>query len=333
MSRSFVLAGVLMLISSVQVHADKIINGGGATLPYPIYSKWCDEYHKVNPAVRINYQPIGSGGGIRQFTDKTLDFGATDSPMTEKEMAQVQGSFMLVPTVLGGVVPAFNVEGVTELNLTGDVLASIFLGEITSWDDRAIKALNPNAKLPKKPITTVHRSDGSGTTYCFTDYLSTVSPEWKRVVGKGQSVNWPSGIGSKGNEGVSGMIRTNPNSIGYIELIFAKQNRISYAAVKNKAGQFVKADVDSVKAAAAAVKMPADFRVSIVDAPGEKSYPIATYSWLLINEQNDGETGPAIKGFVEWILAKGQALAPQLDYAPIPADLIPVVQKSVSLIR
>lgn len=330
---SYVLLAILVFSQFGPLQADTLINAGGATLPYPVYSKWCDEYHKLNPSVRINYQPIGSGGGIRQFSDKILDFGATDSPLSQREQSKIQGGFLFLPTVLGGVVPAFNVEGIQDLNFTGDVLAEIYLGNIKSWDDKAIKQLNPNVALPKKPITVVHRSDGSGTTYCFTDYLTAISPEWDRVVGRGESVNWPTGIGAKGNEGVAGMVRTNPYSIGYMELIFAKQNRIAYGAVKNKAGKFIKADVESIKAAGASAKMPEDFRLSIVNASGEKSYPISTFTWLLLNEKNRAGSGPVLREFLEWTMTKGQALATQLDYAPLPADVVPMVQKHLTRIQ
>jgi phosphate transport system substrate-binding protein len=331
--RIFLMGLSLFVLPREVVKAETTIVGAGATLPYPLYSKWCDEYHKTNPAVRINYQPVGSGGGIRLFTDKTLDFGVTDSPLTDTEIARIKGNYFLLPTVLGGIVPAFNVSGIDSLNFTGDVLAGIYLGDIKVWNDRAIQELNPTAKLPSKPIVVIRRADGSGTTYCFTDYLSTVSASWQRRVGKGLSVNWPVGIGAKGNEGVSGMIRTNPYSIGYVELIFAKQNSITYGAVKNQAGRFVKADVESVTAAGNSVKMPDDFRISIVNAPGDNSYPISTFTWLLVNESNKAGVGEALKGFIDWIFVKGQSMAAPLDYAPLPSNVIAMAQKKVSLIQ
>jgi phosphate transport system substrate-binding protein len=311
-----------------------MLNGGGATLPYPIYCKWFDEYHKLNPDIRINYQGIGSGGGIRQFTAETVDFGASDGPLSDAEMSSIERKFHHIPTVLGGVVPAFNLPGIKELNFNGDVLAGIYLGDIKNWNDKEIQKLNPGVKLPDAEIVAVHRSDGSGTTYCFTDYLSSISPDWKSRVGKNISVNWPGGIGGKGSEGVSGLIQRTPNSIGYMELLYAKQNDLSYGAVQNKSGQFVKADLDSVRAAAAAVKMPADFRVSIVNAPGEKSYPISTYTWLLVYDKNkDPQTGAVLSKLLTWVLTDGQAIAPKMDYAPLPDDVIAMVRKAVSQIQ
>ncbi|MBI3566126.1 MAG: phosphate ABC transporter substrate-binding protein PstS, partial [Elusimicrobia bacterium] len=260
------------------------LNGAGATFPYPVYSKWFDEYHKAKPDLQINYQSIGSGGGIRQLTEKTVDFGASDGPMTDEQIGKAGGAVLHLPTVLGGVVPAFNVEGVKELKLDGPALSGIFLGTIAKWNDPALVKLNPGVKLPDLPITVVHRSDGSGTSYCFTDYLAKVSPDWAAKVGKGTSVNWPVGLGGKGNEGVSGLVKQNPGSIGYVELIYAMQNSIDHAAMKNKAGEFVKATVPAVtKAAAGAAKtMPKDYRVSITDAPGKGVYPISTFTWLLV---------------------------------------------------
>lgn len=327
------IAAILALLPSKMAGADLLINGAGASLPYPIYSKWFDEYQRAHPGVRFNYQGIGSGGGIRQFTAKTIDFGATDSPLTDKEGSQVNRPFFHVPTVLGGVVPAFNLQGISDLRFTGDVIADIYLGEITKWNDPALRKLNPNVNLPNQDIVVIRRADGSGTTYCFTDYLTTVSPSWRQRVGKGISVNWPIGVGGKGNEGVSGLIRRTPNSLGYIELLFAKQNGITYGSVRNQAGAFVKANIESVRAAGASVKMPDDFRVSIVNAPGESSYPISTFTWLLIDEKNTAETGSAIKGFLNWMLTEGQALAPKLEYAPLPAEVAAMAKKTVEKIQ
>jgi phosphate transport system substrate-binding protein len=306
--------------------ADVTINGAGATFPYPIYSKWFDEYHKAHSDVRINYQSIGSGGGIKQFTAKTVDFGATDGPMTEKELFAVDGKPVHIPTVLGAVVPTFNLPGVTDLNFSGELLANIFLGKVKSWDDEAIKALNPGVSLPSSPITVVRRADGSGTTYCFTDYLAKVSPEWKKTVGMGKAVNWPVGLGGKGNEGVSGLVKQTSGAIGYVELIYAKSNNLPYGAVQNASGKFVKASVESVSAAAANVNMPKDFRVSIVNAPGEATYPISTFTWLLIYENTGGKVGQTLKDFLNWMLEDGQAMASDLGYAPLPASVRDMVK-------
>lgn len=315
--------------------AETTLNGAGATFPYPIYSKWFDEYHKKNPQVQINYQSIGSGGGIRQFTARTVDFGATDGPMTDKQLFGVDGKTLHIPTVLGAVVPIYNLPGVTNLKLSGEVLADIFLGKIKLWSDPAIKALNLEATLPEGPIMVVRRADGSGTTYCFTDFLSTVSAEWKSKVGKGTAVNWPVGLGGKGNEGVAGTVKQTQNSIGYTELIYAKQNALSYAAVKNKAGNFVTADVETVSAAAeaAAKNMPKDYRVSIVNAEGAQAYPISTFTWLLVYQSNSGSKGQTIKDLLTWAMEEGQQIAPQLGYAPLPQNVKEMVKGTISTIR
>ena len=309
------------------------IDGAGATFPYPIYSKWFDEYHTLRPQVQINYQSIGSGGGIRQVLEGTVDFGASDGPMTDEQLAKAKGTLLHIPTVLGAVVPVFNVEGVTTLKLTGDALAGIYLGKITQWSDPVIRKANPDAKLPDAPITVVHRADGSGTSYCFTDYLSKVSPEWQAKVGKSTAVNWPVGLGGKGNEGVAGLVKQTPNAIGYVELIYAVQNHMSYASVVNKAGKAVQADLASVTAAAAAVakNMPKDYRVSITDAASPKAYPISTFTWLLVYQDNrDQQKGAAIKDFLGWMLDKGQSLAPALQYAPLPDNVKAMVKKTVA---
>src|SRR5579863_2821249 len=263
------------------------LNGAGATFPYPIYSKWFSEYHKLHPDVQVNYQSIGSGGGIRQITAGTVDFGASDMPMTDKQLQEYKGKILNLPTVLGAVVPAYNIPGVGgEVKFTPEALAGIFLGKITKWNDKAITSVNPGINFPDRDIIVVHRSDGSGTSFIWTDYLSKVSPEWKSQVGAGTSVNWPIGMGGKGNEGVAGFIRQLPGSIGYVELIYAIQNNITYGSVRNSAGTFVKASLEGVTAAAAsAPKMPADFRVSITNAPGKDAYPISSFTWLLIPAQ------------------------------------------------
>jgi len=241
--------------------ADTTLNGAGATFPYPIYSKWFDEYNKIHPDIKINYQSIGSGGGVKQFTAKTVDFGASDGPMNEKEMFAVDGKMIHIPTVLGSVVMTFNLPGIDELKFSGDVIAGIFLGSIKNWNDKAIQEINPEAKLPDQPITVVHRADGSGTTYCFTDYLAKISSDWKKKVGMGKAVNWPVGLGGKGNEGVAGLVKQNKGAIGYVELIYAQENKMSVGSVKNNAGNFIKPSVEATSAAAASAKMPADFRV------------------------------------------------------------------------
>src|SRR3989442_1200445 len=264
------------------------INGAGATFPYPIYSKWFSEYNKLHPEIQFNYQSIGSGGGIRQVLASTVDFGASDGPMSDEQLAQAKTKILHIPTVLGAVVPAYNIPGVSgEVKFTPQALAGIFLGKITSWNDAALTSANPGVNLPNQTIIVVHRSDGSGTTYIFTDYLSKVSSEWQNQVGKGTSVKWPVGLGGKGNEGVAGMIRQMQGAIGYVELIYAVQNKITYGSVKNASGNFVKASLDSVTAAAASAKsMPPDFRVSITNAPGKDAYPISSFTWLLIPEKS-----------------------------------------------
>ena len=320
----------LTMVVAVMVHAALSINGAGATFPYPIYSKWFDEYQKKNPTVEINYQSIGSGGGIRQVTEGTVDFGASDGPMNDEQIKAFQEKhgfgILHFPTVLGADVPTYNIPGVSAaLNFTPEALTGIFLGKITKWNDPAIVAANKGVNLPGSDIVVVHRSDGSGTTYIWTDYLSKVSEEWKSKVGKGASVNWPVGLGGKGNEGVTGQIKNAPNSIGYVELIYAVSNNIPYGNVKNSSGVFVKADLASVSAAAAAVAktMPDDFRVSITDPPGKTAYPIASFTWLLIPERfSDAAKRDAIKAFVKWMLTDGQNYTEQLSYAKLPKEVI-----------
>jgi phosphate transport system substrate-binding protein len=302
------------------------INGAGATFPNPIYSKWFSEYNKLHPDVEINYQSIGSGGGIRQIINQTVFFGATDGPMTDEQIQSAPGKILHFPSVLGGDVPVYNIPGVdAELKFTGPVLADIFLGKITKWNDPAITRLNPNVKLPGTDITVCHRSDGSGTTYIWVDYLSKVSPEWKKKVGIATSVNWPVGIGGKGNEGVAGLVKQTPGSIGYVELIYALQNKIDYGSVQNMAGEFVKATTESVSlaAAAAAKQMPPDFRVSITNAPGNGVYPVSSFTWLLFYENpKDKPKAKIMVDFTNWALSEGQKFAPELGYAPLPKDVI-----------
>ena len=312
------------------------LNGAGATFPYPMYSKWFSEYNKLHSDIQFNYQSIGSGGGIRQVLAGTVDFGATDGPMTDEQLAQAKTKILHIPTVLGADVPAYNIPGVTEeLKFTPELLANIFLGKITSWNDAALAKANPGVNLPNQPIIVIHRSDGSGTTYIFTDYLSKVSPDWKNQVGKGTSVKWPVGLGGKGNEGVAGMIRQMQGSIGYVELIYAVNNKIAYGSVKNAAGQFVKASLDSVTAAAASVKsMPADFRVSITNAPGKDAYPIASFTWLLIpTPSKNPAKGKIIADFLNWMVADGQKMTADLAYAPLPESVVAKVKETAKQVK
>lgn len=312
------------------------ITGAGATFPYPIYSKWFSEYNKVNPNVEINYQSIGSGGGIRQVTNQTVFFGATDGPMTNDQLLAAPGKILHFPTVLGAVVPVFNVPGAASLKFTGPLLADIFLGKITRWNDPAIAKLNAGVALPNLEITVARRSDGSGTTYIFVDYLSKVSAEFRQKVGVATSVNWPVGIGGKGNEGVAGLVKQTPGAIGYVELIYALQNKIAYGAVQNMAGEFVNASLESVTAAAAeaAAKMPADFRVSITNAPGKGVYPIASFTWLLVYENpKDKAMSKTFVGFLNWMLTDGQKFAKDLGYAPLPAAVVKMEQDALKKIK
>jgi phosphate transport system substrate-binding protein len=313
------------------------LNGAGATFPFPIYSKWFDEYRKVKTNVEINYQSIGSGGGIRQVTAGTVDFGATDGPMSDDQIAQSKVPILHFPTVLGAVVPTYNIPGVTaELNFSRDALAGIFLGTVKKWNDPAITKHNPKVSLPSENIVVVRRSDGSGTTYIWTDYLSKVSDEWKDSVGKGTSVNWPVGLGGKGNEGVSGLVKQTPNSIGYVELIYALQNNLSYGRVQNAANEFVKADLAATTAAAAgaAKSMPGDFRVSITNAPGKTTYPIVSFTWLLVPSTiQDSGKKTVIKDFLKWMATDGQSYASQLGYAPLPKEVATRVIQSVEKVK
>jgi phosphate transport system substrate-binding protein len=313
------------------------INAAGATFPYPIYSKWFDEYHKLHPNVQINYQSIGSGGGIRQLLDKTVDFGASDGPMTDEQLQQAGFKILHFPTVLGAAVPSYNIPGVTgELKFTPEALAGIFLGKVTKWNDPAIAGPNPGVKLPADDIVVIHRSDGSGTTYIWTDYLAKVSTDWQSKVGKNTSVNWPVGLGGKGNEGVAGLLKQTPDSIGYVELIYAIQNSLPYGTVKNSSGEFIKASLAGVSAAAAgaAKSMPEDFRVSITNPPGKDAYPISSFTWLLIPAQiQDPAKKGAIKDFLTWMLTSGQQFCEPLAYAKLPKEVVAKEQKAVALIQ
>jgi phosphate transport system substrate-binding protein len=302
------------------------INGAGATFPNPIYSKWFSEYEKLHSTVQINYQSLGSGAGIRQITEQTVDFGATDGPMTDDQLRAAPGKILHFPTVLGAVVPVYNIPNVsTDLKFSGPVLGDIFLGKVTKWNDPAIAKLNEGVTLPATDITVVHRSDGSGTTYIWVDYLAKTSPEFKKRVGIAPSVNWPAGVGGTGNEGVAGLVKQTPGSIGYVELIYALQNKISYGSVQNMAGEFTKASVQSVTAAAAssAAQMPADFRVSITNAPGKGVYPISSFTWILLYENpKDKAKAKALVEFMKWAVSDGQKYADDLGYAPLPEGVV-----------
>jgi len=312
--------------------AQTTLNGAGATFPYPIYSKWFNEYHNLHSDIQINYQSIGSGGGIRQVQAGTVDFGATDGPMTDEQIQQSKVKVLHLPTVLGAVVPAYNIPGVSgELKFTPDVLADIYLGKIANWNDPRIAKANPGVKFPDKTVTVVHRSDGSGTSYIFTDYLSKVSPDWANSAGKGTSVKWPVGLGGKGNEGVAGNVRQLPGSIGYIELIYALQNKIPFGIVQNSSKNFIKASLESTTAAAVGVKMPADFRVSITNPPGKDAYPIASFTWLLIpTNPTDANKGKILKDFLVWMLDKGQTMTEALSYAQLPKPVIELEKAAIA---
>jgi phosphate transport system substrate-binding protein len=320
------------------VSAQKVqIQGAGATFPNPIYQKWISEYNKLHPNVEINYQPLGSGAGIRQLTNQTVFFGASDGPMTNEQLQAAPGKILHFPTVLGADVPVYNLPGLNaELKFTGPVLADIFLGKITKWNDAALTKLNPGVNLPATDITVVHRSDASGTTYIWVDYLSKVSPEWKMKVGVQTSVNWPTGVGGKGNEGVAGTVTQTPGSVGYVELVYALQNKIAYGSVQNMAGEFTKANVESVTAAAgaAAGKMPPDFRVSITNAPGKGVYPISSFTWILLYENpKDKMLAKAMLDYVKWALADGQKFAAGLGYAPLPAEVVKLEMAAFAKIK
>lgn len=312
-----------------------LINGAGATFPYPIYSKWFDVYSKAHSEVQFNYQSIGSGGGIKQIMAKTVDFGASDGPMTQDQLSQAPGRIYHIPMVLGAVAVVYNLNGVkTGLNLKPDVLADIFLGSVTQWNDPRIVTSNPNVNLPNEPILVVHRSDGSGTTYMFSDYLSSISPQWKSKVGKATSVNWPVGLGGKGNEGVAGVIKQSPGSIGYVELAYAEHNNIPYAYVANQSGEFIAPTMESTSKAAEGVTMPEDFRVSLVNSPNPEAYPIAGFTWLLIYQNmEDHVKGEAIVNFIKWAIHDGQNYTKDLLYAPLPANVVALIEKKLEHVK
>ena len=319
---------------SANASGQMMINGAGATFPYPIYSKWFDEYAKVDPSVRFNYQSIGSGGGQKQILSQTVDFGASDGPMSDENLAKAPGKILHVPTVAGAVVMTYNLPGNPVVKFDGDTIAGIFLGKITKWNDSKLTALNPGVKLPDQDIVVVHRSDGSGTTFIFTDYLSKISSEWKSKAGSNTSVNWPAGIGGKGNEGVSGQVKQTPGALGYVELIYAVQNKLPYSDVKNSAGEFVKPTVDSVTAALATAEIPDDFRFSMTNAPGKDAYPIAGATWLLVyQQQKDPAKGKKLVDFLKWAAKDGEKMAKNLDYAPLPENVQERVLKEVNEIK
>jgi len=327
------LVCVLMALPTL---AQTTLNGAGATFPNPMYSKWFSEYHKVHADVQVNYQPIGSGGGIRQVTAGTVDFGASDMPMTDKQLQEAKQKILNIPTVLGAVVPAYNIPGVSgEVKFTPEALAGIFLGKISKWNDKAITGPNPGVNFPDKEIIVVHRSDGSGTSFIWTDYLSKVSPEWKSQVGADTSVKWPIGMGGKGNEGVAGFVRNLGGAFGYVELIYAIQNNIAYGSVRNSAGVFVKGSLESVTAAAAsAPKMPADFRVSITNAPGKDAYPISSFTWLLIPAQSkDPAKGKILADFLNWMVTDGQKMTSALSYGPLPENVVTKVKEAIKQVK
>jgi phosphate transport system substrate-binding protein len=327
---------LLCVVLAAPVFGQTTLNGAGATFPNPMYQKWFSEYHKAHPDIQFNYQSIGSGGGIRQVLAQTVDFGASDGPMTDEQLSQAKTKILHIPTVMGAVVPAYNVPGVSgELKFTPEALSGIFLGKITTWNDPAIAKANPGVNLPAQNIILIHRSDGSGTTYIWTDYLSKVSSEWQNGPGKGTSVKWPVGLGGKGNEGVAGMIRQMQGGIGYIELIYAVQNKIDYGSVKNASGTFVKASLDRVTAAAASAKsMPSDFRVSITNAPGKDAYPISSFTWLLIPEKSkEAAKGKILADFLTWMADDGQKMTADLTYAPLPGNVAEKVKGAIKMVQ
>jgi len=329
-----ILATVLLAGVTATASAQMMINGAGATFPYPIYSKWFDEYAKVDPSVRFNYQSIGSGGGQKQILAQTVDFGASDGPMSDENLGKAPGKILHIPTVAGAVVLTYNLAGNPALKLDADTIAGIFLGQIKKWNDPKLTALNSGAKLPDQEIVVVHRSDGSGTTFIFTDYLSKVSGEWKEKVGNNTSVNWPAGIGGKGNEGVSGQVKQTPGAIGYVELIYATQNKMPYAEVKNTAGEFVKPSLESITAALSTGDIPEDFRFSITNAPGKDAYPICGATWLLVYEQQkDAAKGKKLVEFLKWAAKDGEKMAKDLQYAPLPDTLQQRVLKRIDEIK
>jgi phosphate transport system substrate-binding protein len=333
-SKCLALLGAFTALGAASASAQMLINGAGATFPFPIYSKWFSEYAKVDPSVRFNYQSIGSGGGQKQILSETVDFGASDGPMSDDNLAKAPRPLWHFPTVAGADVVAYNLPGDLKIKIDGPTVAGIFLGKITKWNDSAIASQNPDTKLPDLDIVVVHRSDGSGTTYIFTDYLCKVSPEWKEKVGKATSVSWPTGIGGKGNEGVSGQVKQLPGAIGYIELAYAKQNNLKFADVKNSSGNFIEPTIESVTDALSTATIPDDFRFSMTNPPGPNSYPISGTTWLLVYaEQKDHAKGEKLVQFLKWAYADGEKLAPGLDYAPLPDALVKRALERVQSIK
>jgi len=328
------LGGGCLLAAQTGAQSQLLINGAGATFPYPIYSKWFDAYTQVDPSVRFNYQSIGSGGGQKQIIARTVDFGASDGPMSDENLAKTPGKILHIPTVAGAVVITYNLPDNPKLKLDGPTLVEIFLGNITKWNDKRIVELNPGVNLPDLPMVVVHRSDGSGTSYIFTDYLSNISPVWADSVGKNTSVKWPTGLGGKGNEGVAGQVKQLSGAVGYVELIYAKQNKMPYADVKNAAGNFITPSIDSVTEAIATAKIPDDFRFSMVNAPGDKAYPISGTTWLLVYEQQkNADKGKKLVEFLNWALTKGETAASSLDYAPLPDTVQQRVLERIKTIK
>lgn len=326
-----VVCGVMGVVVA---HGQMLINGAGATFPYPLYSKWFDQYAKIDPSVRFNYQSIGSGGGQKQILAQTVDFGASDGPMSDENLAKAPGKLLHVPTVAGAVVLTYHLPGNLKMKLDGPMIADIFLGKITRWNDKRLLVLNPGVQLPDTDLVVVHRSDGSGTSYIFTDYLSSVSPEWEKKVGRNTSVKWPTGLGAKGNEGVAGQIKQLPGTFGYVELAYAHQNQLPVAEIKNASGQFVAPSVSSVTDALASAKIPDDFRFSMVNPPGEKAYPIAGATWLLVyQQQKDPAKGKKLVEFLNWAVTQGESMAETLDYAPLPQNLSKRVLERIKSIQ
>lgn len=335
MRKILALVVAMAVMTSFAFADSTLINGAGSTFIYPAITKWFDEYSKTNPDFQFNYQSIGSGGGIKQITAKTVDFGATDGPMTMDQMTQAPGRIYHIPMVMGAVAVAYNIPGVDKgLKLTPAILSGIYLGKITQWNDPQITAQNPGVNLPSSSIVVAHRSDGSGTSYIFTDYLSSVSGDWKGKVGKGTSVNWPIGLGGKGNEGVAGLLKQSPGSIGYVELAYAKENNLTYANLQNKSGNFIEPTIDSTSKAAEGANIPSDFRFSIVNSPNPDAYPIAGTTWILIYKQMDNAVkGKAIVDFIRWAVTDGQKLTAAMDYAPLPASLVDLIQKKLDQVK
>jgi phosphate transport system substrate-binding protein len=328
------MVGASLFAAQTDLFAQLLINGAGATFPYPIYSKWFDQYAKVDPSVRFNYQSIGSGGGQKQILEQTVDFGASDGPMSDTNLAKASGKILHIPTVAGAVVVTYNLPGDLNLKLDGPVIADIYLGKITRWDSPRIAALNPGVKLPGTDVVVVHRSDGSGTSYIFTDYLSSISKDWEKAVGRNTSVKWPTGLGAKGNEGVAGQVKQLPGTIGYVELAYAHQNKLPSADIRNSSGNFITPSIASVTEALASAKVPDDFRFSMVNPPGAKAYPIAGATWLLVYEhQTDPAKGKKLVEFLNWALAKGEGMASSLDYAPLPENLQSRVLERIKTIK